>query len=61
MKDTVTMSMEMLERIQRAVSEDCHHCAFNAVGCGELWRTKSCLKIWLEAIEKDNKEKGIEP
>lgn len=53
--DTITMSMEMFERIDNAVGGDCDCCAFTNI-CN---LSGSCTDTWLEAIKKDNEEKGI--
>ena len=56
---TITMSMEMFE--DAIYGMDCPDGCRIASRChGKPMTVNSCKKEWLEAIKKDNEEKGIE-
>ena len=60
--EAVTMSMEMFEAIIWPFNTDCESCHIDCDKSGDKCTDEGekCISAWLNAIEADNKEKGIE-
>ena len=56
--DTVTMSMEMFERMTNAMN--CELCIFHGYDTNSCTGYKTCREAFEALIKADNKEKGIE-